>query len=449
MAGKWMDEDSAPLPPGLDPAYLSAVDEIYHDRWAAEKLLRMRWLGRSIRHFWPQGHPTPLIHVAGTNGKGSTCRLLEAGLQLAGGAGAMTNPHLFDYAERCSVNGVPLPHAQVARLWREILRPHSLDRAEEGLERALSFAEAGILMALHAFAEAKAAWGVVETGVGGRYAPSMALSPACCVLTNVGRDHPHTLGHRLWQRALEKAGIAREGVPLFTAATGQALEMVRRVAEQERAPLVVVDQVAVDHAREEAALWEEGLGGGVRPPHSWSNLALALAVIRHLEPRLDAARLMPRLLEVAPLPGRFWEVEPHVVADVAHNADKVAALATQLELRHPLASWVVVMGVSRDRPLAELLAPLAHRAKRVILTSASYAGRNPTALAEECREAFPTLPVEVQADPVFAVELAQRLRGEDELVVVTGSAYTVDQAFNPDPLLKCMNAEYGRRGGKH
>lgn len=451
MARLWMDDaETAPLPPWTNPAYLSAVDEIYHDRWAAEKLLRIRWLERSIRHFWPQGHPTRIIHVAGTNGKGSTCRLLEAGLSLAGPAGAMTNPHLFDYAERCSVGGVALSHDQVARLWTKVLRPHSLDRAEEGLERALSFAEAGLLMALLAFDEASACWGVVETGVGGRYAPSMALDPACCVLTNVGRDHPQTLGHQLWQRALEKAGIAREGLPLFTAATGQALDMVRRVADHVGAPLTVVDEDAVRLVREEAADWEgEDPQRGGRPGHAWCNLALALAVIRHLEPGLETARLLPRLLQVSALPGRFWQPKPHVVADVAHNADKVAALAGHLKLRFPGRSLVLVVGISRDRPLAETLAPLVPSARLVILSSASYAGRNPFALEEECHSAFPDLPTEVVEDPARAVERAELVRAPEELVVVTGSAYTLDQAFNPDPLMKRMNAEYGRRGGNH
>jgi len=451
MHGMERDETGCgPLPEGLNPAYLSAVDELYHDQWAAGKLLRIRWLERSILHFWPQGHPTRLIHVAGTNGKGSTCRLLEAGLGLKGRAGSMTNPHLFDYAERCSVDGAPLPHEQVTRLWRERLRPHSLDRAEAGLERALTFAEAGILMALHAFADAGARWGVVETGVGGRYAPSMAIKPACCVLTNVGRDHPHTLGHCVWQRALEKAGIARPQIPLITAAQGQALDMARRVAEQEGAPLTVVGPREAQAVREEALRWREvDPGQDTRAAHGWLNLALALAVLAEVEPELERRELLPHLLRVPPLPGRFWEPRRHVVADVAHNADKVTALADQLERSHPGRPLLLVMGLSRERPLADVLAPLARRVSRVIFTSASYAGRDPLALLEECRQAYPQLPASVELDPTRALSLAEAGREGEELVVVTGSAYTIDQAFNPDPLLKRMNADYGRRGGNH
>jgi dihydrofolate synthase/folylpolyglutamate synthase len=226
--------------------------------------------------------------------------------------------------------------------------------------------------------------------------------------------------------------------------------MVRRVAGQMGAPLMVVDEAAVRQVRKEAADWEgEDPQRGGRPGHGWCNLALALAVIRHLEPGLEPARLLPRLLQVPALPGRFWQPKPHVVADVAHNADKVAALAAHLELRFPGPSLVLVVGISRDRPLAEILAPLAPRARLVILSSASYAGRDPFALEEECHSAFPDLPTEVVEDPAQAVERAELVRSPDELVVVTGSAYTLDQAFNPDPLMKRMNAEYGRRGGNH
>jgi dihydrofolate synthase/folylpolyglutamate synthase len=431
------------LPAEFDPAYLSTVDELYHDEWAARKLLRIRWLGESIRRFWPDGHPTRLIHVAGTNGKGSTCRLLEAGLGLAGPAGSFTNPHLFDFAERCSIGGGTLPRSDWSRLWRTIVRPHSLERADRSTERALSFAEAGILLALHAFAQRGLRWGVVETGVGGRYAPSMALEPALCVLTNVGRDHPRTLGVTEWQRALEKAGIARPGVPLLTGARGQALEVIRRVAEQEGAPLHVVDEELVTDIRRRGFFLS---GSETVPEHGWRNLALARAALAVAEPGLRDDDLFPILLGVPPLPGRFWSPRPHLLADVAHNADKVAALASHLELTHPGRPLVLVMGVSRERPLVPLLEPLAPRAVRLWLTSASYAGRDPWELEREARAAFPHLPVDVEPDPRRALARAEAERRPEELVVVTGSAYTVDQALNPDPCLRRLNAEYGRRG---
>ena len=434
-----------PDPAACDPAYLNTVDELYHDEWAARKLLRIRWLAKSIAHFWPGGHPTRLVHVAGTNGKGSTCRLLEAALGLTGRAGSMTNPHLFDFAERCSIGGVPLSHAAWARLWREVVRPHSLDRAESDPARCLSFAEAGILLALHAFAEHGVRWGIVETGVGGRYAPSMALRPALCVLTNVGHDHPATLGRAVWQRALEKAGIARPGVPLLTGATGQALAMVQRVAEQEGAPLHVVDDDVVSATRRVAA--SSGQQVEDVPEHGWRNLALALACARLAEPALDEGATLADMLAVRPLPGRFWQPRENLVADVAHNPDKLAALAAQLEQIHPGRPLLLVFGVSRDRPLAPMLAPLAGRTARIILTGASYAGRDPRELEAECRAAFPHLPAQVVTDPCEALAQAERERLHPELVVITGSAYTLDQALNPDPFLQRLNAEYGRRGG--
>jgi dihydrofolate synthase/folylpolyglutamate synthase len=432
-----------PLPADFDPAYLVTVDELYHDDWAVHKHLRIRWLRDSLREFWPLGHPTRLIHVAGTNGKGSTCRLLEAGLGLAGAAGSMTNPHLFDFAERCSVGGTPLPHANWVRLWRERVQPHSLERAERSRERGLTFAEAGILLGLQAFADHKLDWGVVETGVGGRYSPSMAIQPALCVLTNVGNDHPKTLGHARWQRALEKAGIARPGVPLITGATGVALEVIRLVAEQEDAPLHVVDDAALFDLKRRAYSLRDTT---TLPEHAWRNLALALATLTLAEPGLDPDVLLQTLLAVPPLPGRFWQPRPHLVADVAHNPDKLAALAEQLDVLHPGRPLVLVFGVSRERELAAMLAPLATRAARITLTSASYAGRDPRELATECRTAFPDLPLHVEPDPVRALALAEAGRQDDELVLLTGSAYTVDQALNPDPCLKRLNAEYGRRG---
>lgn len=428
----------------FEAAWISAVDEIYHDRWAAGKLLRVRLLGRSLRAFWPDGHPTKLVHVAGTNGKGSVCRLLEAAFSSAAPAGAMVNPHLFDFAERFSLGGRFADHAELAALWRERVRPHSLDRAEANLEHALSFAEAGILLALLLFERHGVAHAAVETGVGGRYAPTMAIDPALCVLTDVGRDHPATLGRQPWQRALEKAGIARPGRPLLTAASGEALDVIAAVAAEEGAPLSTVGAAEAEALRQRAEALRPGLPP--RPAHAWLNAALAFEAARRLVPTLDEEAALGALLDAPPLPGRFWRVREHLIADVAHNPDKLAALARQLDADEPGRPLRLVFGVSRNRELAPMLERLLPRATAAVFTSAGYAGRDPRELLVECRALAPGLAATAVSDPREALATAEAERRGDELVLLTGSAYSVDQALNPDRWMRTLNAEYGRRG---
>ncbi len=437
--------------PGFDPLYLTAVDELYHYGWAAGKLLRIRLLRNSIAHFWPNGHPTQLIHVTGTSGKGGTCRLLEAALGTCAKTGAWVNPHLFDYAERFSLGGQSVSHDRIARIWRDTIREHSLDRAEANPEFALSFAEAGLLIALHLFAEEDVHWAAVEVGVGGRYAPSMAIDPALCLLTNVGKDHPRTLGEQAWQVALEKTGIARSGVPFLTTETGDASEHVLQSAEAEGAICATVGKAEVEALRDRVTDMQamSSIERDFKPGAHWfKNAALALAGATMLAPAMDSERAIVAMTESQSLAGRCWMAGKHLVADVAHNQDKLLAFASELDLRWPNRPLRLVFGLSRNRPLHPLIDPLLARCRSVTFTSAGYAGRNPEDLRKEFTPADDKLKVQVIGDPVLAVKEALEQRRKDELVVLTGSAYTIDQALNGNVYLRTMNREFGRRGAE-
>jgi len=441
------DRDSS----SFDPTYLSAVDEIYHYGWSAAKLLRVRLLAHSIEHFWPSGHPTRLVHVAGTNGKGGTCRLFEAALAPLGRTGAWLNPHLFDYAERFSIDRRPAERSEIAALWCETVRPHSLERAEGNLDHALSFAEAGLLIALHLFERHEVRWAAMETGVGGRYAPTMALDVELALLTDVGRDHPRTLGRETWQVALEKAGVARKGRGFLSTVGDEAREYVRQTAQAEGAICRCLDRAdLVALSAEIDALRETGrIAADFEPGEHWlRNACLALAAARELEPQLPVDRALKAICAEPPLPGRLWRVREHLVADVAHNPDKLAALAADIDREFPGRPLRVVLGISRNRSLPPLLKPLLPRLRSLILTGASYAGRDPLELLRELRESLPGIEAEVERDPDLALERALRERRDTELVLITGSAYTIDQALNPDPYMKRINAEFGRRGGE-
>ena len=430
--------ESAPF----DPRWLNTVDQLYHYEWSVGKLLRIRLLERSIASFWPNGHPTRIVHVAGSNGKGSTCRMLEAALGTLGPSGCWVNPHLFDYVERFRVRGEPADKLALARIWQETVLPHSLDREESGAGRGLSFAEAGILLALHLFQQEGLRWAAFETGVGGRYAPTMALDPELCLLTNVGHDHPRTLGSQAWQVALEKAGIARRGRPLLSTATGASADFVRRTAESQGAECVILGK----REREEVRDLLPPDARAHRGEHWLGNASLALAAARLLEPTLDAGLAVRAMQSAAPLEGRFWLVDTDLLADVAHNRDKVGALAEDLRREYPGRPIHLLAGLSRQRAAMEVLGPLLPLVGRITLTNASYAGRDPELLRDELRAGGVNCPLDVQPDPVLALAEARARLEPGALLVLTGSAYTVDQALNPDPFHRTMNREFGRRG---
>ncbi|MDJ0839493.1 MAG: Mur ligase family protein [Acidobacteriota bacterium] len=418
----------------FEPKYLVTLDEIYHSHWAARKRRRIRLLREAFDHFWPKGHPTKLIQITGTNGKGSVAHYLEQGLAFAGKTGSWTGPHVFDYAERFHIEGEKASHAEITQIHRELLAPYQdlcMDR-NDGM--SLTFAELGILLALYLFARHGVVWAVMEVGAGGRYTPLMALPMTACVLTNVGNDHPKSLGDALWQRALEKAGIAREDVPFFTSAEGEALDYVTAAARAEGAPVLVLDQAEIDDVAVH-------LDAPNQPGFKLRNTALACKLIRHFYSDASLEMLVGRMKKH--LPGRFTQLADNVLVDVAHNQDKIGRFAEQLRLHYPDRAFHFLLGLTRSRDPRKTFGPLLPLARRIVFTGASYAGQKPEELAAMLAKDFPD--AEWCADPAEAYRRELANLPEDALLVLTGSAYMIDQAVNPNPYIKKTNASYGRR----
>jgi dihydrofolate synthase/folylpolyglutamate synthase len=417
----------------FDPEYLVTLDEIYHAGWVARKRWRIDLVDRAIRHFWPGGHPSRFVHVAGTNGKGSVAYYLEQGLRFAGATGSWTGPHVFDYAERFHVDGEPASREEIVDVYRRLLLPYQRRLGLEHRGEALSFAELGILLSLHLFARHDVRWAMMEVGAGGRYTQLMAIPMTACLVTNVGNDHPLSLGKELWQRALEKAGVARPGVPLFTAATGDALRYVVTAARAEGAEVFPLDEVQIAEVRRHLP--------PATPDYQAANLALAVRVVRHFHPEQAIPELLASMSRR--LPARFWSPEPGVIADVAHNADKIAAFAAKLRAEHPGRRFRFLVGLTRQRDPLEVFAPLLEIAEHVTVTSASYAGRDPKEVAARIRTVFDR--VDAVGDPRDAYRQERRRMTPGDLLVLTGSAYMIDQALNPDPFVRHLNASFGWR----
>ena len=445
----------------FEPGYLVTLDEIYHSHWAARKKQRMKFLREAVEHFWPKGHPSRLMHVTGTNGKGSVIYYLEQGLRFAGNTGSWTGPHVFDYAERFHLNARMVSHEEIVKIYREILLPYQEKFMQSHPGESLSFAELGILLSLHLFEQHEVKWGMMEVGAGGRYTPLMALDMDACILTNVGNDHPGTLGTEIWQRALEKAGIARPGVPFFTGAEEPALTYVRKAAEAEGAPVYIVPGHNNQDSPNQKFLQGGPGGAGVRrtppgrrgqneleaiaavigeqPAYKLRNLALAVKVIRHFYPEFE---FKPGIMS-AELPARFWKVTSNIIADVSHNEDKISRLAEQLKFSYPSRRFRFIIGLTRSRDVRRVFASILELAEHIVITSASYAGQDPNELAEQLRKDFGS--IEVIADPKAAFEREKERLKENQILVLTGSAYMIDQALNPNPYIRHLNATFGRR----
>ena len=365
----------------------------------------------------------PSIHVAGTNGKGSTASLAASVAQAAGRrVGLHTSPHLETVRERMRVDGVPVPAE-----W--------LDAAVERLAEALgevgpSFFEATVALSFLCFAEHDIDLAVVEVGLGGRLDATNVLTPEAAAVTHVGLDHTELLGDTLQAIAREKAGIAKPGVPFLHAVAGPARSALEEEAARLGAPVELVRQSCrvgpglATPAADYGAV-EVGLPGA----HQQWNAALAVRAVEVCFGRLgwalppDAVRV--GLAEVgarAGLQGRGepWAGDPRVVLDVAHNADGWRAALDALG-GGPL--WVLV-GVLADKDAGALADALHGRADRVLVVGLDGDRALPAAaLADALRQRGAAVEVVGGVEDGLGTFRAEAEPGDR--LLVTGSHQTV------------------------
>jgi len=368
-------------------------------------------------------HGLRFIHVAGTNGKGSTCAMLESIYRAAGlRVGLFTSPHLVSFAERIQVNRQLVPEVEMARLVREILP--SIE--EFSTEDHPTFFEVVTVMALRYFAEQHCDLVIWETGLGGRLDATNIVTPLASVITNIDFDHRPWLGDTLEQIAAEKAGIIKPGVPVLTAAEpGRGLEVIAAKAQQLDALLTVIDRNDAEGSLLDAAKLP------LLGDHQRLNAALAVATVRAVETHFPVPQeiILAGLAQVH-WPGRMQLAKgsdgQSFLLDGAHNPASAEALADAFRQQFPEACPALILGVLSDkdwRPLAEILAPLARRLLLVPVNSRRSLA--PEELLPVCRGANPQATINVCASLAEALEQSR----QEPLVIITGSLYLVGEAM--------------------
>ena len=355
------------------------------------------------------------IHVAGTNGKGSTCAMLESIYRAAGlRVGLFTSPHLVLFRERIQVNRQLISEADVVRLVTELQALLPVDQST-----SITLFEFITVMALRYFAEQKCDLVIWETGLGGRLDATNIVTPLASVITNIALDHQAWLGDSLEKIAAEKAGIIKPGVPVVTTECGtEALSVIERVARENNAPLMRV---------------KTDLSSIFYPPsslpgeHQRMNAALAITTVEVFQKIFPVSdEQMATSLAQVKWPGRLQLItQPNgqrVLLDGAHNIAGVEALRVTLQGGAP----TLILGMLGDkdwRVMCEMLAPLATRILLVPVDSARTA--KPEELAVVCRAANPRAEVLCMKNLLRALENA----ANDKFIVIAGSLYLIGAAL--------------------
>ena len=362
-------------------------------------------------------HAYRVVHVAGTNGKGSTCAMIEAGLRSAGiRTGLFTSPHLIEPTERIQIDGIPVSPSDFERAFNIV---HET-AGKLDLDCHPTYFETVTAMAFWLFKEKRVDTAVIEVGLGGRLDSTNVVEPILTVITPIDFDHEAYLGHTIEAIAGEKAGILKPGIPaVFAPQRPEAAKVLDARAAELHVPVTRAGEFEIRDLHIDAR--------GSR----FSGLVCPLAGEHQLDNAVTAA-LALRVLGVSPdgikdarWPGRIEHVSPNpdIILDGAHNPAGARALARYLERFYGNRRIWLIYGAMRDKAIDEVAGILFPVAAELILTAPNTSrALRPEALAEFAGRGH----IEPTVDA--AIEYARRHASDEDVIVITGSLFVVGEA---------------------
>jgi len=403
------------------------------------------------------GHPHrrwPAVHIAGTKGKGSVAAMMEAALRQAGyTTGLYTSPHLVTVRERVRINGQKISPADLISVTKRLQRTIAeLEVAND--RRRPTFFEVYTALAFQVFADAAVDVAVIETGLGGRLDATNVVTPMVAVITSIDLDHTDILGTTVEEIAREKAGIIKPGIPVVIARqTPEAYNVLAEQAAEVGAHLSPAPDVAEFGSVSPMPMPDPGdnfaspterfvLSTDTGPlevqctlagRHQANNGAVAYEALTTLADDGFAVSRSEFQAALAKLewPARFQvaAARPWLVIDCAHNPASARALTSALRRHLQYEKLTLVVGISADKDVKQILHILCPAADRIIVTQAD----NPRAMEskqlaalvrEQCKH-----PAAVTTSVPEAVDLAQELTTANDAVCVTGSFFVVGEAM--------------------
>jgi dihydrofolate synthase/folylpolyglutamate synthase len=370
----------------------------------------------------------PVITVGGTNGKGSTCAMLEAILSAAGyKVGLYTSPHILRYSERVRLSGAEASDEALAEAFEAVEQARG--------DVPLTYFEFGTLAAFVLFAKAKPDALVLEVGLGGRLDAVNVVDADCAVLTSIGIDHVEFLGDTRAAIGREKAGIFRPGTPAVIAEPNIPETVLEEIKSIKAKPLLLGRDFGYVSQGTQWSYW--GPGGkrsglahpALRGAMQLRNAAAAITALGTLRTRIPVAMQDVRrgLAEVS-LPGRFQVLpgRPQVILDVAHNPEAAAVLAHNLGASGFAPETIAVLGMLGDKDVAGVVRAVAPRITRWHLASLEGPrGMDSASLSRVFSELKIKEPVTQHPSVAAALAAAKNEAGENDKIVVFGSFHTV------------------------
>ncbi len=363
-----------------------------------------------LKYFGNPQDSLRFIHVAGTNGKGSTCSYLASFLSNENEkVGLFTSPHIFDFRERIRVNGTTISEQEVLDFCKKV---KNMD-----LNFQPSFFEITLAMALQYFSQQQCTWVVLETGMGGRLDATNVVRPEICIITNIGYDHTQFLGETLEEIAEEKAGIIKPHVPVVIGKRQiETRNLFEQIAKNNNSPIYFAED-------EKSTNWE--IENYDLPPYQVSNLKTALKTLHILgfelmQEKIDT--LFTKLTKNTGIYARLTKIQenPTIYLDVSHNIDGISETLQYLKTSGQLH---VIYGCSQDKDARKILSLFPHNCMLNLCTfsnnrSISYDAAK-TLRSEDLRVQ------EIFRDVNEAINKIKTKLSPQDLLLVTGSFFLI------------------------
>ena len=416
-------------------------------------------LSRMVKFLEDLGNPQaryPVLHVAGTKGKGSVAAMCASALRAAGyKTGFYTSPHLVDFGERAQVNGQHTPREAVAEI---VDHMRGLAHNHPGITTF----ELTTALAFEHFARERVDVAVVEVGLGGRLDATNVVQPRVTVISSLSYDHMNLLGNTLAEIAAEKGGIIKPGVPLISSPQRpEAQAVLEQIAAERGAPMQLVGRdwhfrpVAHSLDGQSFEVWSQAEQAQLadlaaqghpvdwRPTvleipllglHQVENAATAYAALHALQGQglPMSAQALAEGLRTVRWPGRFEILlrKPYLVLDGAHNADSAQKLATALGDYFPGRRVILIFGASSDKDvagmLAELLRPGVGVAHVLLAQAVHPRAQDPDELAAMVKQY--NVPFEGGLSVAHALNRALELASDNDVILACGSLFVVAEA---------------------
>jgi dihydrofolate synthase / folylpolyglutamate synthase len=389
----------------VNAAYSAAIDWLFGTQYRGVKL----GLDNVRRLFAALGEPQNelrFIHVAGTNGKGSVCAMIDSISRAAGvKTGLFTSPHLVRFNERVQINGLPIDDADFVR---------GIHRIRELIdeERHPTFFEITTALAFDYFRNQRVELVVLETGLGGRLDATNVVHPLVSVLTAIDMDHQKWLGDTLGKIAAEKAGIIKPGVPIVS---GPQFPEVR----------IVLEQIAAERSApiSYAEIPMEGLFIGLAGPHQRLNAAIAVDAVHKAGIHASPRALKEGLVNVY-WPGRFQRIDDRIVLDGAHNPAAAKCVVETWRECVGTSKVTIIFGGLGDKDLQGMISTLSTLAARFLIVPIRSQRAAPPAEIETF------VPKHLSAVQCVSAEQAMELAFRfNEQILVTGSLFLVGETL--------------------